>query len=161
MSKQVLTFVTALLLLTSFLSGQDPDLQNVSYSWELRGSLAVTRMNSLLNELEAAEKTGSNKKTLSRIAGEIAIESAYALHKHLPETARKKVDSGMICHLVLNAGDKGLFELEYQYSTEGELVSSNVDRLPEGWRVRLPEGDFHSILVTTDKDQVFAFRRPV
>jgi hypothetical protein len=155
--KRFLAFLLILFGSVLPMLGQDSDLKTVEEFWELRGSLAVTRLNRLIAEMDPINKANQDEETLSRIAGEIAIESAYALHKNLPETARKTIDSGMICHLVLNAGEKGLFDMAYQYDKTGKLVSSYVDHLPDGWRVRLPEDDFATILVRTDKDQVFAF----
>ena len=97
MSKQVLIFVTALLLPASFLSGQDADLQTVADFWELRGSLAVTRLNSLIPELQALQKVSSDKDTI--ILNQFArknldswgkAEDAFTLEEVLKDKARKR-----------------------------------------------------------------------
>ena len=108
-------------------------------------------------QLDPINKPNKDENTLNRIAGEIAIESAYAAHKKLPEMARKKVEEGLACHLVLNAAEKGLFDLVYQYSGSGELQSAYIDKLPKDWQVRFPTEEFQLVLVRTDKDQYFTF----
>ena len=87
----------------------------------------------------------------------MALESAYAHHMKLPDQFRKKIEGGLECHLVLNAGEKGLFDLVYVYSDSGELQSAHIEQLPSGWKVRLPNEEYPLVFVITHKEEVYTF----
>ena len=161
MFKQVLTLVTALLLLTSFLSGQAPELKAVEQQWELRGKIAASKLNDLIIELESLKMPHKDRdqdeQTIKRIMAQIALESAYAHHKKLPETVREKVEDGLECHLILNAAERGMFDLVYVYSDSGDLLSANLENIPANWKVRLPTEEYPVMFVTTHQDTIYTF----
>ena len=147
--------------LVPFLHGKDSPLESVQFLWETRGTIAESKLNDLIIQLESLKMphgdSSQDEETVKRIIAQMALESAYAHHKKLRESVQRKIEGGLEFHLILNAAEKGLFDLVYVYSDSGDLQSAHLEKLPTGWKVRLPTEEYPVMFVTTHQDTIYTF----
>ncbi len=145
----------------SLKADEDKALDIVREQWALRGSVAELTLNDLTIELMALKmphgSRDQDEATKRRIDAQTALEGAYSLHKQRPESVQEEVDGEQVFHLILNAAERGLFDMAYIYSDTGALLSSRIEHLPTGWSVRLPTKDYPIMFVTTHIDDVYTF----